>query len=85
MWSITSAMSTPTPAKSTATATPDARSASDYSRFIVTGKDVRGKRFRMTYGSDAAPFAFGINLHNGSVFGVRVSDGKRELLKRVQN
>jgi hypothetical protein len=78
-------MSTQPPAKSPATATPAARSASDYSRFIVTGKDVRGRRFRMTYGSNAASFAFGINLYNGSVFGVRVSDGKRELLKRVRN
>lgn len=78
-------MSTQPPAKSPATATPASRTASDYSRFIVTGKDVRGKRFRMTYGSDAAPFAFGINLYNGSVFGVRVSDGKRELLKRARN
>ena len=78
-------MSTNTPANKPATATPAARSASDYSRFIVTGKDVHGKRFRMTYGSDAARFAFGINLYAGSVYGVRVSDGKRELLKRVRN
>jgi hypothetical protein len=78
-------MSTPTQENKPATPTPAARTASDYSRFIVTGKDVRGKRFRMTYGSEAARFAFAINLYNGSVFGVRVSDGKRELLKRVQN
>ena len=84
MWLSDFAMSNPNQTKP-ATATPAARSASDYSRFIVTGKDVHGKRFRMTYGSDAARFAFGINLYAGSVFGVRVSDGKRELLKRVRN
>lgn len=68
-----------------ATATPAAPVASDYSRFIVTGKDVHGKRFRMSYGPDAARFAFAINLYSGSVWGVRVSDGKRNLLKRVCN
>lgn len=68
-----------------ATATAAAPVASDYSRFIVTGKDVHGKRFRMSYGPDAARFAFAINLYAGSVWGVRVSDGKRNLLKRVFN
>lgn len=68
-----------------APATPAAPVASDHSRFIITGKDVHGKRFRMSYGPDAARFAFAINLYCGSVWGVRVSDGKRELLKRVCN
>ena len=83
MWCIAYAMSNPTQENKPATATPAARVASDYSRFIVTGKDVHGKRFRMSYGPNAARFAFAINLCAGSVFGVRVSDGKRELLKRV--
>ena len=78
-------MSNPTQENKPATPTPAARVASDYSRFIVTGKDVRGKRFRMSYGPQGAGFAFAINIFNGSVFGVRVSDGKRELLKRVRN
>lgn len=62
----------------------------DYCRFIITGTDRTGKRFRMSYPTEAARFVFAFNLYNGSIWGVRVSnglayDGKRELLKRVIN
>ncbi len=53
-----------------------------FKRYVVTGVDVRGKRFRMTYGSGF--WAMSINLWRGSVWGVSVS-GKRTLLKRVYN
>lgn len=55
----------------------------DYSAFIITGTDRNGKRFKLTYSN--ALYAFSINLYKGSVYGVRISDGKRELLKRVVN
>jgi len=56
----------------------------DYVRFDVTGTDVYDRRFKKSYHSDRTGFytAFGINLFNGSVWGVR-SDGTRKLLKRV--
>ena len=57
----------------------------DYSAFIITGTETNGKRFRIQYGPNAARFAFAVNLFRGSVFGVRIADGKRELLKRVSN
>lgn len=62
-------------------------SPADYSAFIVCGTDTRGKRFRICYGAGfaAARCAFAVNLFRGSVWGVRVADGKRELLKRVLN
>jgi hypothetical protein len=56
---------------------------SEYTSFIVTGKLVRGGRFRNVYSNGR--YAFGINLWNGSVYGIRKSDGKRKLLKRVVN
>lgn len=58
----------------------------DYLGFDVTGTDVYGRRFKRSYSSNKAGFftAFGINLHNGSVWGVR-KDGTRKLLKRVYN
>lgn len=59
--------------------------AADYSRFIVTGKDRDGKRFRLTYSPQAARVAFSVNLYRGSVWGVRMTDGKREKLKTVCN
>jgi hypothetical protein len=49
--------------------------------YIVTGKTVRGKRFRIN--SDNLWHAMGINLYRGSVWQVR--DGKRKLIKRVNN
>ena len=57
----------------------------DYSAFIVTGLDRKGRRFRLSYGQDAARFAFAINIWRGTVWGVRIKDGKREQLKVVLN
>ena len=54
-----------------------------YLTYIVTGKQVNGRRFRLQY--DDARYAFGINLWNGRVWGVRKDNGKRQLLKRVVN
>ena len=50
--------------------------------FQVTGTDRSGSRFRQTYGPDGAGWAFGVNLWQGSVWGLK-PDGKRQLLKRV--
>lgn len=58
---------------------------SDYSRFIVTGVDRDGRRFRLSYGQAAARTAFAVNLLRGTVWGVRIKDGKREQLKVVFN
>lgn len=53
-----------------------------YIKFIVTGVDRSGKRFKLTY--DKPLWAFGINLWRGSVWGL-LESGKRELLNRVFN
>ncbi len=55
--------------------------SANYSKYVVTGKDVYGKRFIRVY--DNPYWAFGINLRSGSVWGVSVQTGKRVLLKRV--
>jgi hypothetical protein len=55
---------------------------SNYSSYVVTGVDRRGKRFRLTY--KLSGWAFGINLWKGSVWEVS-EDGSRKLLKRVHN
>jgi len=52
----------------------------DYDSFVVTGKLTNGKQFKAIKTSNAA-HAFGINLYDGSVWGVK--NGKRTLLKRV--
>ncbi len=52
-----------------------------FQKYIVTGVDVYGKRFRLEYKS--FDMAFRINLYSGSVWGVCKCSGKRELLKRV--
>ena len=57
----------------------------DYSQFIVTGVDCKGRRFRLSYGQANARWAFAINLWRGTVWGVRIKDGKREQLKVVLN
>lgn len=49
--------------------------------YIVTGVDVRGKRFRLQY--DRLFYALSINLWRGSVWSVY--NGKRKLIKRVYN
>jgi hypothetical protein len=56
---------------------------SDYTSFIVTGALANGRRFRQQHSNGR--YAFGINLWNGSVWGVRKLDGKRQLLRRVVN
>ena len=56
---------------------------SDYTSFVVTGKLVNGRRFRQTHSNGR--HAFGINLWNGSVWGIRKDNGKRQRLKRVVN
>lgn len=50
-------------------------------RYIVTGMDRDGRRFRRTF--DLPQWALGINLWRGSVWQER--NGKRRLLKRVTN
>lgn len=54
-----------------------------YTKFVITGKLVNGGRFRKE--TTDARYAFGINLWNGSVWGIRKDTGKRERLKRVVN
>jgi hypothetical protein len=58
----------------------------DYEFFDVTGVTVYGKRFKLRYSATRTGFytAFGINLYQGSVWGVK-SNGKRVLLNRVYN
>ena len=56
---------------------------SEYASFVVTGKLVNGRRFRKTHTNGL--YALGINLWNGSVWGVRKDNGKRQRLKRVVN
>ena len=51
--------------------------------YVVTGKTRDGKRFVKQYGTDGCRWAMGINLWNGSVWGVK--NNKRTLLKRVCN
>ena len=50
-------------------------------KYIVTGVDTGGKRFKLVY-SDLF-WAMGINLWRGSVW--KEINGKRTLLKRVYN
>ena len=57
-------------------------SIKDFVKFQVTGLTWRGKRFRLTYSEPH--MAFGINLWNGSIWGV-LPNGRRKLLKRVYN
>ena len=49
--------------------------------YLVTGKDVKGKRFRIRTSNWV--HADGINLFNGSVYLIR--EGKRTLVKAVRN
>ena len=53
----------------------------NFSSYIVTGVDTYGKRFRKEYSEPQ--WAFGINLFQGSVWGVCKRTKKRKLLKRV--
>lgn len=53
-----------------------------FSEYHVTGTSKQGKRFKKIY--DSFSWANGINLFQGSVWGVLPS-GKRKLLKRVYN
>lgn len=59
----------------------------DYTGFEVTGVDRRGSRFKKSYDNSTAGAmtAFGINLWNGSVWGILKSNGKRKRLRRVVN
>jgi len=50
-------------------------------RYVITGVDVRGKRFKITTSNYI--HAMGINLYRGSVW--KVEAGKRRLIKRVFN
>jgi len=50
-------------------------------KFIVTGVDVRGRRFKTT--SDSYAHVRGINVWRGSKWLLR--DGKRTLLERIYN
>ena len=56
-------------------------SAVKYEKYIVTGVDRNGKRFRKEFSEPR--WAFGINLWRGSVWGLL--NGKRKLLNRVYN
>lgn len=51
-------------------------------RYVVTGVDIAGRRFRKVY--TLPQWAFGINLWRGSVWEEQPS-GKRRLLRRVWN
>ena len=58
-----------------------------FKQFIVTGKLFRtNQRFKKIYNGTKSGYltALGINLWNGSLWGVK-PDGKRKLLKRVIN
>lgn len=55
----------------------------DYTGYVVTGKTVHGKRFRIHTTNGA--YAFGINLWRGSVWGIRADNGHRRLLSRIMN
>lgn len=50
-------------------------------RFLITGRRVCGKKFRIV--TSNAMHAFGINLFDGNIWLVR--NGKRKLLQRVQS
>lgn len=54
--------------------------------YVVTGRDYHGRRFRKVYPGTIAGafFALGINLWNGTVWGVD-ANGKREAIKRIRN
>ena len=56
----------------------------DAAGYVITGVDRNGRRFRKTYGANAAQTVLGINLWNGSKWLVR-HDGGRELIQRVRN
>jgi len=61
------------------------RLLNSYSKIRVTGVLKNGKRFKaMEYSSDIAGqmTAFGINLWQGTVWGI-LPNGKKELIKRV--
>jgi hypothetical protein len=51
-------------------------------KYVVTGTDVYGKRFRRQFGKSDLHWALGINLYNGSLFAV--CENKRRLLRRVR-
>lgn len=54
----------------------------DYTSYVITGVDLRGKRFSRT--TIYLGYAMAINLWRGSVWGIDAS-GRRRLLKRVTN
>lgn len=56
-----------------------------FNGYIVTGVTTSGKRFKRSFDKDGVYWAMGINLWNGSVWGIKISDGKRQLIKRVYN
>lgn len=59
----------------------------EFKGFVVTGRLYNSnKRFSRHFGAglENAKHAFGINLWNGAVYGIK-HDGKRKLLKRVTN
>lgn len=56
-----------------------------FNGYVITGTLVSGKRFKRSFDKDGALWAMGINLWRGSVWGIRISDGKRQLLKRIWN
>lgn len=51
-------------------------------KFVVTGVDTSGRRFRLTYREPQ--WALGINLWRGSVWAV-MPNGRRRLVRRVYN
>ena len=55
----------------------------DFTGYVVTGLLVQGGRFRRH--TAIAGYALGINLWRGSVWGIRLDNGRRQLLKRVYN
>jgi hypothetical protein len=51
--------------------------------WIVTGTDVRGRRFRIVHGAAFGSMAMGYNLWRGSIWAL--VNGKRILVKRFSN
>ena len=56
--------------------------ANDFSEYHVTGVDTEGRRFKQAH--KHWPTANGINLWNGTVWGV-TPEGRRHRIKRVMN
>lgn len=57
-----------------------AHTVSEYSSFVVTGVRLNGQRFTIT--TTNYRYASAINVWRGSLWGVRVDTGRRQLITR---